>query len=96
MPRELAYTPKIPQSVPIREWLRGPLQEFLRDNLSAEHIKAQGLFDEKVIQHLIVAHARGVVHHAWGLWAILTVMRWEELFLGAYRSDVQNGQRAAG
>jgi asparagine synthase (glutamine-hydrolysing) len=97
MPRELAYTPKIAQSVPIREWLRGPLQEFLRDNLSAESIKAQGLFDEKVVQHLIAEHVRGVAHHGWGLWAILTVMRWQELFLlGAHRSDVQNGQLAIG
>jgi asparagine synthase (glutamine-hydrolysing) len=96
MPRELAYAPTIPQSVPIREWLRGPLQEFLRDNLSAERIKAQGLFDEKVIQHLIAEHARGVAHHGWGLWAILTVMRWQEFFLGAHRSDVQNRHWATG
>lgn len=90
MPRELAYGSKTAQSVPIREWLRGPLQGFLRDNLSAERVKAQGLFDQKVIEHLMVEHARGVAHHGWGLWAILSVMRWQELFLGANRSGVHN------
>ncbi|MDQ3837848.1 MAG: asparagine synthase-related protein [Thermoproteota archaeon] len=87
MPNEMAYTAKLPQSVPLMEWLRGPLVEFLRDTLSAERLKAHGLFDHKAVQRLIDLNTSGRVHLVWGLWAILTVQVWERVFLG--RSELR-------
>jgi asparagine synthase (glutamine-hydrolysing) len=87
MPNEMAYTAKLPQSVPLMEWLRGPLVEFLRDTLSAERLKAHGLFDHKAVQRLIDLNTSGRAHLVWGLWAILTVQVWERVFLG--RSELR-------
>lgn len=88
MPTEMAYAPKLPQSIPLMEWLRGPLAEFLRDTLSAERLRTHVLFDHKMVQHLIDLHVRGRVHVVWGLWAILTVLVWEQLFLGRKESTL--------
>jgi asparagine synthase (glutamine-hydrolysing) len=87
MPNEMAYTAKVPQSVPLMEWLRGPLVEFLRDTLSAERLKAHGLFDHKAVQRLIDLNTSGRAHLVWGLWGILTVLVWERVFLG--RSELR-------
>jgi hypothetical protein len=79
MPRDMAWWPKLPQTVPISRWFRGPLQSFLRDRLSPALIARSGLFDNKVVQQAIDAHVRGRADHGWKLWALLTVVAWQEL-----------------
>jgi asparagine synthase (glutamine-hydrolysing) len=79
MPRELAYTRKLPQTVPIRYWFQGPLRDFLCDQLSPARLQHCGLFDTQVVQNCISQHLKGKNDHAWKLWAILTVVVWHDL-----------------
>ena len=79
MPREMAYSPKIYQTVPIKNWFRGPLREFLCDHLAPDRLKRFGLFDSDVVQACVKGHLRGKNDNSWKLWAILTVVAWHEL-----------------
>lgn len=82
MPREMAYTPKIAQTVPIREWFRGPLQGFLRDQLSDQRLQRHGVFDRRRVLGLIDEHMSGKANHEWRLWTILTVTVWQDMISG--------------
>jgi asparagine synthase (glutamine-hydrolysing) len=79
MPRDMAYTRKLPQTVPIRYWFQGPLRDFLCDQLSPARLQNCGLFDTQVVQDCISQHLKGKNDHGWKLWAILTVVVWHDL-----------------
>ena len=79
MPRGLAYAPKVPQTVPIGHWFRGPLKDFLKEQLSSPRIKDSGLFNSTVVQRLLKEHINRENGHEWKLWAILTVLVWQDL-----------------
>lgn len=79
MPHDMAYVPKIYQAVPISYWFRGALKDFLCDQLSSKRIKESGLFNNTVVQECIKQHISGKNDHGWKLWAILTVLVWQDL-----------------
>ncbi|MGH6949041.1 MAG: asparagine synthetase B family protein [Kiloniellales bacterium] len=79
MPREMAYSPKIAQAPPIGHWLRGPLRDFLRDQLAPARLHRQGLFDPAAVHRLVQAHLGGKPGRGMTLWAIITVTAWMDL-----------------
>ena len=84
MPFDLAYTPRTSQAVPINQWFRTELKDFLRDHLTPSQIKDFGVFNPKTIEESVVAHIQGRNDHAWKLWAVLTVLVWyRQIALGS-------------
>jgi len=81
MPHSMAYAPKLAQTVPIREWFRGPLVELLRSRLSADRLKKNGIFDPAAVQRLIDQHVNREGNYEWPLWTILTTTVWQEVVL---------------
>lgn len=76
--RDMAYSPKIGQTVPIQQWFQTSLRDFLIDQLSASRLEASGVFDVEAVQSMIDEHLRGTANHAFHLWPIITVLRWQE------------------
>jgi asparagine synthase (glutamine-hydrolysing) len=81
MPRELAYTPKVPQTVPIAHWFRGPLKDFLYDQLSPARLSQHGLFNVPLVQRMLRDHVLRKKRHEWKLWGIVSVLLWHEFVL---------------
>jgi hypothetical protein len=79
MPRNMAYYPKTSQTVPITYWFRGALKDFLHDRLSPDRIEESGIFSTQVVQNAVRTHISGKNDHGWKLWAILSVITWQEL-----------------
>ena len=81
MPRDMAYSPKLPQSAPLDVWLRGPLKDWAMDSLAPERLNRQGLFDgARVRQAMTAYYAGGEVPGPvfWTLWNILAVAAWQD------------------
>lgn len=53
IPGELLDRPKVGFSVPLDQWLRGPLKERLVDMMSSDFLKKQGIFDETYLIPMI-------------------------------------------
>jgi asparagine synthase (glutamine-hydrolysing) len=68
-------------SIPLANWLRGPLREFVRDHLSETSLKDAGLFNTRVVARLLDEHDRFVRNHETKIWVLLTFMIWRELYL---------------
>jgi asparagine synthase (glutamine-hydrolysing) len=83
MPREMAQVPKVPQTVPIRQWFRGPLRGFLCDGLARDRLVRHGLFDPDGVGRMIAQHVRGEINHEWRLWGILAATAWRDAVLAA-------------
>jgi asparagine synthase (glutamine-hydrolysing) len=75
LPHERAYAPKIYQEVPLAQWLRGPLLDFVRDAMSKERMERAGVMAYEPIRRMIDEHVAGV-DHKWPLWQLLSAVEW--------------------
>jgi asparagine synthase (glutamine-hydrolysing) len=81
LPHDQAYAAKLPQSVPLEIWMRGPLKEFVRDQLAADRLNSHGLFDGAAVNQLLDKwYAEKVAASPWLLWNILQVTEWQDVF----------------
>jgi asparagine synthase (glutamine-hydrolysing) len=60
-------------SIPMKNWLRGPLAPMLRERLSAERVRDRGWFRVNEVQRLVREHIDGVANHAHLLWCLLSL-----------------------
>ncbi|MBM3527073.1 MAG: asparagine synthase (glutamine-hydrolyzing) [Alphaproteobacteria bacterium] len=78
VPRAMTDRPKRGFSVPLGEWLKGPLRGWAGDLLAPEAMKRENLFDAQRVQSLWQRHLSGTENNATGLWNILMVRAWTE------------------
>lgn len=81
LPQERAHAPKIYHTIPLGHWFRGPLQGFLREQISSERLTTQGLFEPRAVAQLIDEHVSGRAVHTWRLLALLSVTVWQDTVL---------------
>lgn len=75
--------PKRGFSVPLAQWLRGPLRGWASELLAPARLKADGLFDAPAVDKLWQRHLKGSENNATGLWNILMIRAWSERWLKA-------------
>ncbi|MDX6511204.1 MAG: hypothetical protein QOE36_708 [Gaiellaceae bacterium] len=78
LPREIVTGKKRGFSIPAAAWLRGDLEPFARQTLSAETLRRQGFFEPRVVQRLIDDHVTGVEDRSRQLWGLLAFTLWHE------------------
>jgi asparagine synthase (glutamine-hydrolysing) len=64
-------------SIPLADWLRGPLRSMLGDLASSRHMRESPWLDAAVVHRLVDEHLSGRVTHEVRLWAILCFLEWE-------------------
>lgn len=82
VPREMVERPKTGFSVPIDDWLRGPLKAWAGDLLSPQRLRRQGLFDVARVSRGFEEHQRGRNNGYW-LWNILMAEAWHDAWMKA-------------
>lgn len=78
VPRELIDRPKKGFSVPLAQWLRGPLREWAHALLDPARLRSEGLFHETAVQRKWQEHLSGRRDWSTHLWSILMVQAWLE------------------
>jgi len=76
LPHEVMYRRKQGFSVPIENWFRNDLSNYLENIILSERAIARGLFLPNAISGLLAAHANKRINHAPRLWALLTLELW--------------------
>jgi asparagine synthase (glutamine-hydrolysing) len=79
LPPELAFAPKIGQTLPITHWFRAVLAGFVSEQLSDQRLKESGLFRHEVVRGLQKRHQNGTGSHAWTLWNLIAITEWQNI-----------------
>ena len=78
VPRELAERAKMGFSVPIEDWLRGPLRDWAEGLLNQERLRREGFFQSQPIGELWAEHLSGQRNRQGHLWNVLMFQAWQE------------------
>lgn len=79
MPEEFAHAPKVFHTIPIAQWFRGPLRDFIHATLESQYL--QGVFDKAVITRLLADHMSRKADYAVTLWGLASFALWCESVL---------------
>jgi asparagine synthase (glutamine-hydrolysing) len=89
IPEELFDRPKRGFSVPVDEWLRGPLRNWAGDLLSPSRLRDQGYLQPDPIQAAWKAHLSGRSNRQAQLWAVLMFQSWLESRMAIAKQEMR-------
>ena len=76
LPEHLTNKPKRGFSLPMADWLRGPLRLWADELLSTERIIKEGYLEDYLIQEKWVEHKKGLKDWSQDLWCVLIFQMW--------------------
>jgi asparagine synthase (glutamine-hydrolysing) len=78
LPHEVLNKPKQGFSIPLKNWLRGPLKPMMMDLLSHEKVQQRGYFNPECVSRWVSEHMNGTMNHSHRLWALMVFELWNE------------------
>ena len=78
VPAALIDRPKTGFSIPLDQWLRGPLKSWAWDLLAPARLRQQGLFEARRVELMLHQHMSGRRNHGYWLWNVLMVQAWHD------------------
>ena len=83
VPDDILFRRKMGFRLPVGEWLRGQLSEFVQDHLEDLCRRNKALLDTTYVRRLLRDHRLGVHDRSSHLWALLMFQLWQRKFLSA-------------
>jgi len=81
VPEELVERPKMGFSVPLAQWLRGPLRQWSEDLLSEDALRRDEILQVEPIRRSWKSFLEGRGENALGLWSVLVFQAWRQRWL---------------
>jgi asparagine synthase (glutamine-hydrolysing) len=81
VPDRILHGEKRGFSIPYSAWLRGELQPFAREVLSAQNVRRQGFFDSEAVTRLVDDHVARRADHGRKIWALLAFSLWFDRYV---------------
>ena len=95
LPREVVHGRKRGFSIPAAAWLRGELEPFARETLSADRLRRQGFLQPTAVTRVLDAHVAGREDLSRQLWGLLAFTLWYERHVEGVTRDVALEQAVA-
>jgi asparagine synthase (glutamine-hydrolysing) len=73
LPKPVLRRAKQGFSMPMKHWLRGPLEPMLREFTSVQRCRERGWFEPVEVERLVREHVAGVANHAHQLWCLVSL-----------------------
>ena len=77
-PQHLFERPKAGFSIPVGEWIRGPLRPWAEELLDRRRLVSEGWFDADIVHRRWQQHLKGTRDSTPALWAILMFQAWAD------------------
>ncbi len=76
LPAAVLDKPKEGFSIPMKQWLRGPLRPMMMDLLSRDCIRRRGYYQPRTVARWVAEHLEGQANHSHRLWALMVFELW--------------------
>ena len=76
LPASVLNRPKVGFRVPVNEWFRGSMRDYLLEHLTGKDSRTRGYFRPAVLDRYLGEHLRGRQNHEKLLWSLLTLEIW--------------------
>ncbi len=76
LPAAILKRPKVGFRVPVNEWFRGPMRDYLYDHLIGENSLTLHYYRKDVLERVLNEHVNGRQNHEKLLWALLGLELW--------------------
>lgn len=76
VPQDLVDRPKMGFSVPVDQWLRGPLKDWAEPLIEPARLKSEGYLNPALVTHKWRQHQSGRRNEARALWSVLMFQSW--------------------
>ena len=83
LPPSILARPKVGFRVPVNDWFRGPMRDFVYDHLSATSSKTAHYYNRSILQRLLSEHVNGLQNHEKILWTLLNLEIWHRQYLAS-------------
>ena len=80
LPPENVNRRKMGFGVPVGEWFRGPMKDFLRDTLQGDKARREGYFDQTAIDAQVNDHLERKAENGFPLWNLMMLELWRREF----------------
>ena len=81
LPKSITDRPKHGFSVPMANWLRGPLKNWAEELLLPSEVDRLGLLNPTYVSHIWNEHLRGESDHSNILWSIIVWQYWSNRYI---------------
>lgn len=82
LPKRILKRPKVGFRVPVNEWFRGNMREYLADHLLSQTALTRDLFRREVLERIVTEHIGGSQNHEKLLWSLLNLELWYRAYAG--------------
>ncbi len=80
IPERILTRPKVGFRVPVNEWFRGEMREYLLDHLQSGSSITRAYYDARVLDRVLAEHLNGRQNHEKLLWALLNLEIWHRQY----------------
>ena len=80
LPRQILERPKVGFHVPVNEWFRGPMRDYLYDHLSGPASRTAQYYTKGVLDRVLSEHVDAKQNHEKLLWCLLNLEVWHREF----------------
>ena len=81
VPPEVIYRRKMGFGVPIGNWFRGEMKDFVREVLLSEKSLKRGIAKREIVTRYVDEHTDGMRDHAFQIWTLLMLELWFQRFI---------------
>jgi asparagine synthase (glutamine-hydrolysing) len=81
VPKEVIYRRKMGFGVPIGNWFRGEMKDFVRGVLLSEKSLKRGIAKPEMIEKYVNEHTESVRDHTFQIWTLLMLELWFQRFI---------------
>ncbi len=81
IPERILRRPKVGFRVPVNQWFRGPMREYLLDHLQGGASMTRAYYDERALDQVLAEHFGGRQNHEKLLWSLLNLEIWHRQYV---------------
>jgi asparagine synthase (glutamine-hydrolysing) len=89
VPDDIANRPKQGFSLPVKQWLRGPLEGFARQSIFESRLREREFFDYDAIRGIFDAHVSGKSNADTLIWSLINLSQWYDRWIAGSPVDVE-------